>query len=189
MANLFLALILISIAILIAGASADVRFVYTDSPRVSIDFLFFTLLFYTDRERTRTHGVKRKAGFFERIKSGIRKTKARGAALDFLLRNSRVTVHSINIPIKEKEPSELVIKSANLSSLILIIFTYLSLKAEKMALEDDDFLLTSYSMPKDEPTLDFTLRTTVYIILSALVIYLLKIRERSVKKNVRNQNE
>ena len=187
MANLFLTLILISIAILIAAASADVRFTYTDSPEINIDFLFFTLAFYGSREKNVRK--ERKSGIFQRIKDGIRKTRARGAALNFLLRNSSVTVHSINIPIKENEPSELVTKSGNLSALILVIFTYLSLKLEKMTLEDDNFLLISDFPQKEEPTLDFTLRTTVCVILSALIIYLFKINERSQKKNVGNENE
>ena len=189
MANLFVALILISIAILIAAASADLRFTYTDSPAISVDFLFFTLEFHGSRDKTARKG--KKSGIFQRIRDGIRKTRARGAALD-LLRNSRLAVHSINLPIKESEPSELVTKSGNLSALILVIFTYLSLKVEKMTLEDDNFLLVSDGTPKEEPTIDFTLKTTVYIILTALIIYLLKINskaERSQKKNVRNENE
>ena len=187
MANLFVALILISIAILIAAASADVRFTYTDSPVISVDFLFFTLEFHGSRDKGARK--ERKSGIFQRIRDGIRKTRARGAALDFLLRNSKLTVHSVNIPIKESEPSELVTKSGNLSALILVIFTYLSLKVEKMTLEDNTFLLVSDDTTKIEPTIDFTLKTTVYIILTALIIYLLKINERSQKKNVGNENE
>jgi len=187
MANLFVALILISIAILIAAASAEVRFTYTDSPAIRVDFLFFTLEFHGSRDKTTRK--ERKSGIFQRIKNGIRKTRARGAALDFLLKNSRLTVHSVNIPIKESEPSELVTRSGNLSALILVILTYISLRLEKMTLEDDIFLLISDGTPKEVPTLDFTLKTTVFIILTALIIYHLKINERPEKRNVGNENE
>ena len=188
MANLFLALILISIIILVAGTSADVRFTYTDTLKITVDFLFFSLILYTDRRRNK--GTKN--DIFKRIKESVKKTKARRSALDFLLKNSNLTVHSINISLLEKEPAALVNTRANISSLILIIFTYLSLKVQKFSLEKDDFFLISDNIQIKEPTLDFTLKTTVYILLSAIVIYLTKIKskaERSVKNNVRNKNE
>ncbi len=188
MANLFLALILISIVILLAGASADLRITYTDSLNIRIDFLFFSLLFYNGKRKKQG----RKRDLFERLKISIKKTRASLSALEFILKNSRVTVHSLNIPVKDGEPSELVTRRANISSLILVIFTYLSLKAEKMTVEEDNVFSISDLPKAEEPTLDFALKTTVYIILSALIIYLLKINskaERSKKKNVRNENE
>ena len=188
MANLFLALILISIVILIAGASAEVRLTYAGALGIRIDFLFFSLVFNNKKGK----GRRKKRDFFERLRVGIKRTRASVSALEFALKNSSITVHSINIPLKEREPSELVTVRGNLSSLVLVIFTYLSLKAERISLEDEDLFSNSDYRRLIEPTLDLTLKTTVYIILSALIIYFLKINskaERSVKSNVGNENE
>ena len=187
MANLFLALILISILILIIAASVEVRITYADSLRVSFDFLFFSLVFYDDKKKRR----KKNRDIFERLKIGVKRTRASISALEFILKNSSVTVHSVNIPLREREPSELVTARGNISSLILVIFAYLSLKAERISLEDDNFFSNS-DYQSLLPTLDLTMKTTVYIILSAVIIYFLKINsktERSVKNNVGNENE
>ena len=188
MANLFLALILISIFILIAGASAEVRITYADALEITLDFLLFSLVFYNGKRKKR----KKSKDIFERVKIDIKRTRASISALEFILRNSNVTVHSVNIPLKEREPSEIVTLRGNISSLVLVIFTYLSLKSEKISLEDDNFFSDSDYRGLLEPTLDLTLKTTVYIILSAVIIYFLKINskaERSVKNNVGNENE
>ena len=171
MANLFLALILITVIILIVGATADVRFTYTDSLAVTIDFLFFTLILRSNKKGTNGNG---KSTFIEKAKKNLRKTKAKKAALASLLKNSALTVHDINIPIKNKEPSQIATDSANISSLILIIFTYLSMKAHKISIQDESFLLLSDSRDKNIPTLDFTVRTTVYSILCSSLIYFVK---------------
>ena len=132
-------MILISIVILIAGASAEVRLTYTDAFRVSFDFLFFSLVLYNEKKKKR----KKKQDIFERLRVGIKRTRASVSALEFALKNSSITVHSINIPLKEREPSELVTARGNISSLVLVIFTYLSLKAERISLEDEDLFSNS----------------------------------------------
>ena len=173
MANLLVALILITVIILFIGATADVRFTYTDSLTVNIDFLFFTLILSNRKDKTRRSGEE-KSPFFQKIKESLQKTKAKRDALAFLLKNSAITVHDINIPLKNKEPSKTSTDSANISALILLIFTYLSLKVQSLTLQDESFFLLSESKDEKIPTLDFTVRTTVYGILYSSLIYFMK---------------
>lgn len=188
MLNLFLVFLLFSITILIVASTVYLKFTYTDTLSVKIDFLLFTLLLYQKDGEPKKSKAKSYSGF----KQGIKKSTARRRTLYYLLKNSSLTVHSINIPQKNADPSTAVMLGANVSSVILILFTYLSLKTQSISLEDNYFL-TPYDERFKEPILDFTLKTSLLVFIFAsilynLELYKLKRNERLENNSVRNKN-
>ncbi|MBE6644719.1 MAG: hypothetical protein E7612_04980 [Ruminococcaceae bacterium] len=184
MTNLLLLFLLFSASILILASTVYVRFTYTDKININIDFLLFTLSLYQGNENNKSKSKNTGYGF----RPKITKSLAVKRSLAYLLKNSEIRVHSIKIPQHEIEPSRLVALEGNLSTVILIFFTYLTLKTQKITLEDTYFITTS-NLPFKEPILDFTLKTSLLVFIFSTIVYNIERRkkERS-KKRVRNKN-
>ena len=182
MANLYLLFAIISIILLVGGASVYVRFVYTGELVVYIDFLLFTLTF-SPSEKQKNKQKNRRLG--KSIKRTVLRAYAIKRAFDFLLNHSDITVHEINFPINSSEPSDFAVTSGGVSAFTLLFLAYLSSKTQKTSIEDNYF--TSQATKENiKPTFDLSLRTTLFIVLLSFFIYLLKtkrIKERSKQKN------
>ncbi len=190
MANLILPVILLSIFVLIAFISVDVRFTYHGELIIRIDLLLITVILYPARNKKAKR--KKNIGFLERLNNGFIKANATKAALDFLLKKSTLTVNSINIPLETDDPARFAIYSQHGTTLILMLMSYLSLKSEAFSSEDDVFFTSSVNSVSSLPAFDVTLKTSLYVLFSTFTVYKLKSKKRKRRQDnrfVRNKNE
>ena len=191
MANLLIASALISALLLILAESVSVRFTYKNELKIDIDYLLFNLILYPTRNRSPAKR-KLKKGFVERLKSSFRRAFATRRALEFLFKHSRLTVHEINIPLSDTEPSRFILNSQNILSVISMLMAYLSLKSETLTTEDNILISTEQDRLKNLPTLELTVKTTLLTTLLSFIIFGIENRKKRGKqreKNGRNKNE
>lgn len=190
MANLLFLLLLILITVLIIIESVTIRLVYTKELVIEFDFLIFTLIFFPASKKSPKR--KKRTGFSKRIKRKFIKAAAFKKAIEYLLRFSELKIEEIDVQLNNNDPAEFVLRANNLSSVIFVIITYLSLKTESIITEDSLFV-SRYNEGQDSKThLDVTLKSRLFHIIPALFIFLTEIKQKKgkqVRKIVRKQNE
>lgn len=188
MANLILLAIILTIFCLIAFLAVSIRFIYDEELIIHIDLLFLSVILYPARNKKPKK--KNTVGFIERLKIGFRRAEATKSAIDFLLKKSTVSVNSINVPLNTEDPSKLAVYSQHGTTLILMLMSYLSLKAEAFTSENDAFFTSDTNALSNVPAFDITIRTALHVLFSTLIIYNIKKRKRRQENwIVRNKNE
>ena len=186
MANLILAIIILSIFLLLIAETVTVRLTHNGETVIKFDFILFQFLLYPSRKHTKPK--KRRSGLLQSFKKKLANAGAMKKAFDFFLGHSLITVHEINLPINTSDPAKFALLSQNASTLILMLLTYLSLKTETLNSEDYSFVTNELNTT----TLDVTLKTGLYtIIISALLFYIerKKIKRKQRQRFVGNKNE
>ena len=186
MPNLLLFLLLITVSILIIIASVSVRFVYYNELIIKFNFLLFSIILYPNRrikKRKRTNNQKKAKRRSLRI-SSFKK------GFDYLLKRSTVRIDRIDLKLVEPDPARFVLQEKNISTLIYIFLTYLSIKANSILTEDTHFI--SYRQDCSNTHIDITLTSTLFHVATALFMFLKPNSEKKRKrarKFVRKQNE
>ena len=182
----FSALLLIILTFLIVTAlqNVRVRLFFSDEAIIDVDFLLFRLILYPTRRRKKKRRKIRDYG--KSIIKNIKRASRFKRTLDYLLENSSLTVHRLNIPIKAEDPARYALASQNISSLINIALTYLYLKLDTLKTEDDIFF-SEAERREGEVKFDATLNTSLSVIITSLFRYLVNFGR--VRKIVRNENE
>lgn len=155
------AFILIMIVILVVIETVTVRFIYENELIIRIDFLLFLLILYPSRNKKR----RRKRKFFAGIRKRYFVASATKRALEYLFARSSVVVHEVNIASQIDAPAKLALFSWRANYLTSIIVTLLSLKTKNVTFSD-----TAFNDDKN-PSLDVSLSSTLFNLLSSLVIF------------------
>lgn len=170
MANIFLAFLLFSVILLILGAEVFINFTYRGKLVTKVDILFFTVILYKDEKEKNQKKKKRRA-------------KKPHRAIRYLLKNSTLSINSLNIPLNKEAPSDYFLSRANLSFLTLISLQKLSDQTKRLTVTDNVFIgqkdLVGFEF-------DLTLKTTALVLLIAYVIYRSKNKNR---KDIKCQSQ
>ncbi len=188
MVNLLLLLLLIAISILIILMSVSVRFIYFNEPIIRFDFLLFSILFFPSSNKQIKKESKRNIS--KATKNKFARAASIKKALDYLLKRSIVKIEKIDLMLADTDPASFVLQEKNISALIFILITYLSLKTGNLITEDTHFI--SYGENDAKTHIDITLSSTLFHILIAIFIFSkenAKKKRKRVKKIVRKQNE
>ena len=177
MANLLLTFIILSIFLLIIAETVYVRFTYNDEAVISIDFLLFILILYPSRKKKAKR--KKSIGVISKFEQLITTSMAIKRSLNYLLKHSTLTVHRIEIPLSVDDPAKIAVQSQNLSSLVTVLLTYLSIKTAAITTRDDIFISGNNTLTK-KTTLDFTLKSSLHTVIFSYLIYLRK--KRKIRK-------
>lgn len=191
MLNLLLALILILIIVFIVIQTVTVRITYTREAIINIDFTLFSLILYPSRKKEKIN-AKREHSYKNKITNNFIKAAAIKKGLEYLFRRAQITVHDINIPTQSNDPAKFAVRSQNISSVILIILTYLSIKTDAIISEDNSFVYLKNSELEERPLIDLTVISTFFNTMLAFLITFFEIKKRKrrrVQKIVGNQNE
>ena len=188
MANLLLLLLLLTITVLIILMSVSVRFIYFDEPIIIFDFLLFSfLLFPSSNKRIKKED---QTNIQKTAKNKLAKASSLKKSLDYLLKRSAVKIKRIDLKLANTEPANFVLQEKNISTLIFILITYLSLKTGNLITEDTHFI--SYGENDAKTHIDITLTSTLFHILIAIFIFSkenAKKKRKRAKRIVRKQNE
>lgn len=189
MANLMF-LLLLSIIILIIAESVSIRFIYVNELIIDFNFSLFKLTLYPSRNKRQRR--KKRAGLKETIKNNFIRAASAKKSLEYLLKHSNVNIHELDFHTDYIDPANFILRVQNISTVILILITYLSLKTESIISEDTFFASSSEDNSDVKMHLDVTLKSTLFNIISAYFIFVLENKRRKgkqVRKIVRNQNE
>lgn len=169
-----LSLILFTILIITAIQIITVRFTRDEEIIIGVDAIFFKLIFYPSRKS----GRKKRSviGFKSKFKKTLSVAAATSKAMNFLLSRSNLTIHNIDVVLRTDDPANYAVKSQNIYSAIILFLTYLNLKMATISTEDDIFLKREKDFSA-LPTLDFTISTSIWVLLFALAKYYLKAQE------------
>ena len=164
-----------------------IRLTQRDEPLIDIDFLLLKLTLYPSRNKKK----KKKKSFLEGLIDRFSHAYASKLAFEYILGHSSLTVHEINITSDSDEPSSLVVKNQNLSTVISIILAYISLKSASLTNDDDIFVLprdSSFNPPK----LDVSLSSKLYRLIISYFVFLFTLTKQKIKRGKRlvgKQNE
>lgn len=168
MTGFLLAFVLITIVIMVVIESVTVRFIYKSELIIRIDFLLIELILYPSRKRKRR---RNKGNIFTGIKKGFARAAATKKALEHLLSHSRITVSELNVMGKTDDPAKLALSTQRANSLISAIITYLSLKTVSVTAGYNAFDTANENF--DSVTIDVSLASTLFNVVSALAIFIL----------------
>lgn len=190
MANLLFLLLLILITVLIIIESVSIRFVYSKELVIEFDLLIFRLILFPSSKKGQKG--KKRTDVSKRIKSNFIKAASFKKAIEYLLRFSKLKIEKIDLKLSNSDPAEFVLRAKNLSTVIYVLITYLSLKTESIITEDT-FFVSPYDEGHDTEThLDVTLKSRLFHIIPALFIFFTETKRKKGKqgkKIVRKQNE
>ena len=178
---IFASVTLIFILILIQKIS--VRFLFKESLLTEIDYSFFKITLSSYKSRAKMNKIKPK--LFSKIKRMI----------EFLLRNSEITVSKIRINSQETEPKSFILKYKNLFSLFAATTVYLSKKTKKLNMNDASIEVYGDESNFSKSSFDISITSPLYITLLAATMFLQIIIKNKMLlkarrgKNVRKQNE
>ncbi len=176
MVKLLYFLILFLIITLLILQKISIRITYFKKTIIQLDILFFTLYFYP------AQGKKRKKLTF---KDKLMITNLIRATLSFLLSHSDVHIKTINFDVHLKDPINAAFYSGGISTIVSFLITYISLKANSLATDDDAFIQHPQYLTYSNPAIDITLETSFSYIISASIIFLYLIITKRGGKIVR----
>lgn len=183
MANLLLAFNIAAIFLLLIAGTVTVHFIYYEEPIIIFDFLLFEMYLFPSRKRAK-HSRKVKKKLKNRYKNAL----AIKRALDFLLKHSDVTIHSMKIRAEESDPAKLTVYNGYIDSLICAIITYLRIKSQNLKNSNPPF--SNPPLPEGEnPAVDITLYTSLHVVAFTFITYHKDKRRKRERKIVGNKNE
>ena len=155
------AFVLIAIVILVVIDTVTIRLIYENELIIQIDFLLFLLTLYPSRNKKR-----RKIKRFLDIKKSYYIANATRKALEYLFARSTVVVRDVNLAKYTNDPAKLALATQHSLNLASFAVTLLSTKTKNVILSDSSFY-------DDKRTaFNLSLSTTLFYLLSSLVIYL-----------------
>ncbi len=161
-----------AIFLLILIQKISIRFLFRDKLSAEIDYSFFTVVLKDDGKKRAPLKIKPK--LFPKIKR----------VLEFLLRNSTLTVSEIKIKSGDREPKSFILRYKNLFSLFAAITVYLSKKTKKLSLNDSSIEVFSDNGSERRHSFDISIEARLYVILKAAAMFLLIIlkNKRIIKR-------
>lgn len=156
MINLLLAIIILLILLILAVQTLSFRFTYIGEAVIDIDFLLFEFILYPSRKRTYRKRGKQKQNKYK--SNFLKKFKSAKKAADYILSHSQIVVNKLSFTTKAKNPADFVLKSQNISSLVLIMLTYFYIHADSLIQNDGD-ITVSAANASAPPMTDITLKT------------------------------
>ncbi len=173
MAEFLLLSILLLILVLLIYQQISLRITYTDEFIIELEFLVFVLCFYPSRNKK-----KRRS----KIKKSFRKINSAKNALAFLLARSDIYIHEINLEVNTPSPSDSVLYTQGIYSVISFIMTYISLKARSVISDDSVFVSEKEASNYKKPTIDISVKTSLSsAILTNFVFLIEMIKKRGLK--------
>ncbi len=174
-------LLLVTLLVVTLIQNVSVRLTYIDEVIIDVDLLFFRLIVYPARRRKR----RKIRDFGKNLMKNIKRAAALKRALDYFLSKSRLTLHRLSPKIEAETPARYALQQQNVSSIINVTLTYLSIKLGTLTLDDGIFL--SDTEGDELVRFDATLDTSFSVILISFFKYLSGLL--GVMRVVRNENE
>ncbi len=177
MAETFILASVTLIFLLILIQKISIRFLFKDKLSTEIDYSFFTLILTNSEDKKDFKKIKPK--LFPKIKR----------TLEYLLRNSEITVSEIKIKAPDSEPKSFILRYKNLFSLFAAITVYLSKKTKKLSLNDSSIEVFSDASEKRRHSFDISIKAPLYVTLTAAAMFLLiTFENKKLIKSKRGQN-
>ena len=174
MAGIILITSVSSILLLILIQPVDLRASKAEELIFAIDYSFFTLYLYPNRNNK---GKKLKKGG-KRKRQSLPKARRIYKSVRFLLSKSEITINDVNLTLNESNPARLATHSE-----CLILFLHLILGKLSTMCKDIRYR-NVYILTNDAPLFDITLNFRLYNLLLAMLIYLLSKKKVRRKFNV-----